>query len=194
MKITRKRAPIIAVAIAALAVSAYAEGSGHGASAAIAALAASAYAEGSGYGASAAVEAGRAITIVDRLRWAVEDEYLARGEYEAVMARFGAMRPYDNIMAAEEQHLAWLKAEYQARGLPFPTDGSASSVVVPTDLKAAAQAGVDAEIANIAMYSSFLSRPELSRPENASVRDLFERLKRASENHLRAFKTQLSKY
>ena len=177
MIVIKKRASVIAVAIVALAVSAYAEGSGYGASAAV-----------------EAIEAGRSFTIVDMLRWAVEDEYLARGEYEAIMARFGTMRPYDNIMAAEEQHLAWLKAEYQARGLPFPSDGSASSVVVPADLKAAAQAGVDAEIANIAMYSSFLSRPELSRPENASVRDLFERLKRASENHLRAFKTQLSRY
>jgi len=44
------------------------------------------------------------------------------------------------------------------------------------------------------MYKAFLARPELSKPENASVKDLFERLMRASENHLRAFKTQLSKY
>ncbi len=177
MIVIKKRASVIAVAFLALAVSAYAEGSGYGASAAV-----------------EAIESGRDFTIVDMLRWAVEDEYLARGEYEAIMARFGAMRPYDNIMAAEEQHLSWLKAEYQARGLPFPSDGSAARVVVPADLKAAAQAGVDAEIANIAMYASFLSRPELSLPENAGVRDLFERLKRASENHLRAFKTQLSKY
>jgi rubrerythrin len=104
------------------------------------------------------------------------------------------MRPYDNIMAAEEQHLSWLKAEYKTRGLAFPNDGSAAHVVVPADLKVAAQAGVDAEIANIAMYKAFLARPELSRPENAPVKTLFDQLMRASENHLRAFQTQLSKY
>ena len=58
----------------------------------------------------------------------------------------------------------------------------------------AAAAGVDAEISNIAMYKAFLSRLELSKPENASARTLFEQLMRASQNHLRAFKTQLSKY
>jgi rubrerythrin len=59
---------------------------------------------------------------------------------------------------------------------------------------AAAQAGVDAEIANIAMYKTFLSRPELSDPVNASVKTLFEQLMRASENHLRAFRNQLARY
>jgi hypothetical protein len=44
------------------------------------------------------------------------------------------------------------------------------------------------------MYKAFLARPELSRPENAPVKTLFDQLMRASENHLRAFQTQLSKY
>jgi hypothetical protein len=164
---------------------------------ALIAATASVFASGPDYGAAAATAAiakGSSFTITDMLRWAAEDEYLAHGEYVAIMKKFGVMRPYDNIMAAEEQHLAWLKDEYKARGLAFPADGSAASIVVPADLKAAAQAGVDAEIANIAMYKAFLARPELSKPENASVKDLFERLMRASENHLRAFKTQLSKY
>ncbi|HUW68768.1 MAG TPA: hypothetical protein VMX33_00915 [bacterium] len=155
------------------------------------------WATGPDYGntaASAAMASGASITVTDMLRWAAEDEYLAHGEYAAIMQKFGTMRPYDNIMAAEEQHLAWLKAEYKTRGLAFPNDGSAAYIAVPADLKAAAQAGVDAEIANIAMYKAFLARPELSRPENASVKALFDQLMRASENHLRAFKTQLSKY
>jgi hypothetical protein len=161
------------------------------------ATAATSFADGSDYGAGAAVQAiadGSQFTITDMLRWAAEDEYLARGEYEAIMGKFGNLRPYSNIMAAEEQHLAWLKAEYQTRGLPFPADGSAPYVVLPKDLKAAAQAGVDAEIANIAMYKAFLARPEVSDPANASVKVLFEQLMRASENHLRAFRNQLARY
>jgi hypothetical protein len=155
------------------------------------------FAEVSSYGAGAAVQAiadGSRFTITDMLRWAAEDEYLARAEYAAIMTKFGSMRPYSTIMASEEHHLAWLKAEYQTRSLPFPADGSAPYVVLPKDLKAAAQAGVDAELANIAMYKTFLSRPELSDPVNARVKTLFEQLMRASENHLRAFRNQLARY
>lgn len=161
------------------------------------ALAGAGWASGPDYGntaASAAIANGSSFTVADMLRWAAQDEYLAHGEYAAIMQKFGTMRPYDNIMAAEEQHLAWLQAEYKTRGMPFPADGSAAHVVAPADLKAAAQAGVDAEIANIAMYQAFLARPELARTENASVKSLFEQLMRASENHLRAFRTQLAKY
>ncbi len=157
----------------------------------------SVWASGPGYGAStatAAIKNGTPFSINDMLRWAVEDEYLARGEYVAIMKKFGTMKPYDNIMAAEEQHLGWLKTEYKARGLAFPADGSAPHILVPASLKDAAQAGVDAEIANIGMYKSFLARPELAKAENASVKTLFDRLMRASENHLEAFRTQLSKY
>ncbi len=168
---------IIAVVLLAAATSSWASGPDYGAAAA-----------------TAAIAGNKAFTIVDMLRWAAEDEYLAHGEYAVIMRKFGNLRPYSNIILSEEQHLDWLRTEYKARGLAFPSDGSAPYVVAPADLKAAAQAGVDAEIANIDMYKAFLARPELSRPENASVKTLFEQLMRASENHLRAFKTQLSKY
>ncbi|MCK5008763.1 MAG: DUF2202 domain-containing protein [Spirochaetales bacterium] len=42
---------------------------------------------------------------------------------------------------------------------------------------------------NIAMYESFLQE---DLPED--VRDLFERLQQASENHLRAFRNNLNRY
>jgi hypothetical protein len=48
---------------------------------------------------------------------------------------------------------------------------------------------VQAEIDNIAMYESFLEK-ELP----ADVAGLFAELKRASENHLRAFQNNLSRY
>jgi hypothetical protein len=158
---------------------------------------ASSWASGPDYGAAAATAAiagNKAFTVTDMLRWAAGDEYLAHGEYATIIKKFGNLRPYSNIIKAEEQHLDWLRTEYKARGLAFPSDGSAPYVVAPADLKSAAQAGVDAEIANIDMYRVFLSRPELSRSENASAKTLFDQLMRASENHLRAFKTQLAKY
>lgn len=144
--------------------------------------------------ASAAIDKGSPLSISDMLRWAAEDEYVAKAEYAAIMQKFGAMRPYSSIMATEEQHLSWLRVEYQGRGMPFPADGSSGHTMVPADLKAAAQAGVNAEIANIAMYRAFLAQPEVAKSQNASVKALFENLMRASENHLRAFQTQLAKY
>lgn len=50
--------------------------------------------------------AGTPFMVTDMLLWAAQDEYLAHGKYAAIMKKFGTMRPYDNIMAAEEQHLA----------------------------------------------------------------------------------------
>jgi len=177
MKRTIRTAIIITLALLAALTASWASGPDYGASAA-----------------TAAISGGKSFTIVDMLRWAAEDEYLAHGEYAAIMKKFGTMRPYDNIMAAEEQHLSWLKTEYLRRGITFPADGSAGHVVVPANLKEAAQTGVEAEIANIKMYDNFLSHPELAKSENASTKTLFENLRRASENHLRAFKTQLAKY
>lgn len=60
--------------------------------------------------------------------------------------------------------------------------------------KEAFQTGVDAEIANIGMYETFLAHPLLARPENEALRDLFTRLRDASKNHLQAFRTGLARY
>ena len=62
-------------------------------------------------------------------------------------------------------------------------------VALPADLKSAFETGVQAEIDNIAMYESFLSR-ELP----ADVREVFESLMNASKNHLRAFRNNLRRY
>ncbi|OHD21848.1 MAG: hypothetical protein A2Y38_11000 [Spirochaetes bacterium GWB1_59_5] len=177
MKHAKGRSLIVALALLATTASAWASGQNYGAAAAAAAL-----------------TSGKALAVADMLRWAAEDEYLAHGEYATILRKFGDVGPYSTIISTEEQHLDWLRAEYITRGLAFPADGSTPYMVVPTDLKAAAQAGVDAEISNIAMYKAFLAQPEVSGYENASVKTLFERLMRASENHLRAFNTQSSKY
>ena len=62
----------------------------------------------------------------------------------------------------------------------------ASRAVAVGSLTEAYQAGVNAEVNNIAMYETFLAQ-EL--PDN--VRAVFESLMRASENHLRAFQNRL---
>jgi hypothetical protein len=105
------------------------------------------------------------------------------------MSHYGEMRPFSNIMRAEEQHIAWLVEIFGRYGLTIPEDTAGEHVALPADLKAAFATGVQAEIDNIAMYESFLKK---DLP--ADVAGLFAELKRASENHLRAFRNNLNRY
>jgi len=128
-------------------------------------------------------------SIEEMLLYAIQDEYLARAEYYEVIDRLGSVRPFTNIVKAEETHVGMLVPLFEKYGIEVPEDTYASHVVVPDDLKTAFEIGVQAEIDNIAMYESFLAR---DLP--ADVRDAFQRLKDASENHLRAFRNGLSRY
>ena len=127
--------------------------------------------------------------VEEMLLYAIQDEYLARAEYYEVIDRFGEIRPFTNIVKSEETHVGMLIPLFESHGLDVPQDTYASHAVIPDDLKTAFEIGVQAEIDNIAMYESFLQR-EL--PED--IRTAFERLKAASENHLRSFRNGLSRY
>ncbi len=140
-----------------------------------------------GYGAKGAF-ADKDLTINDMLTYAVQDEYLAHGEYLAIVEKFGNQRPYTNIIRSEETHLSLLEEVYRAYDMDFPADNSASHVVIPATLLEAAQTGVQAEIDNIAMYEMFLSY-ELP----ANVHDTFTVLMNASESHLKAFQNQVER-
>lgn len=140
-----------------------------------------------GYGAKGAL-ADKDLTINDMLMYAVQDEYLAHGEYLAIVNKFGSQKPYTNIISAEETHLAYLKEVYLAYGLDFPADTSQEHIVIPTDLLEAAKTGVQAEIDNIAMYELFLT---YDLPEN--VFEVFSALKSGSDSHLLAFQKQVDK-
>ncbi|HOX31193.1 MAG TPA: hypothetical protein PLB91_02625 [Spirochaetales bacterium] len=157
------------------------------------ALLAAAYASEAALGAKAAALDPEP-SIAEMLRYAIEDEYLARGEYELIMRKFGSMRPFSNIMKAEESHIVWLRDAYAAAALAPPRDESASQVIAPATLKESFQAGIQAEIGNIAMYDSFLASGLLGRPENAALKELFTRLREASKNHLAAFQNALGRY
>ena len=128
------------------------------------------------------------------LTYAIQDEYSARAEYEAIMAKFGSMKPFSNIIQSEQSHIAWLKDAYAARKLFVPSDEASKHTVIPVTLKSAFEIGVQAEIANIAMYDQFLATEVVKKPENATLKTLFTHLRDASKNHLRAFQRGLSKY
>lgn len=136
-----------------------------------------------GYGAAgAAAAADSELTVGTMLSFALQDEYLARSEYQKTMTKFGERRPFSNIVKAEEQHIAWLVPLFGKYGVALPPDRGQELAQVPETFTAALLIGVDAEIANIDMYQRFLSR-EL--PSDVSA--VFEHLLAGSRNHLAAF-------
>ena len=134
-----------------------------------------------GYGAKGAL-ADDAYTLEVMLTYALQDEYLARYEYELIMDKYGEITPFVNIKEAEEKHISELLPLFEKYGIEVPEDESAEYAVMPESLLEAGETGVQAEIDNIAMYEAFLKQ---DIPED--VGEVFEALKKASENHLQAF-------
>jgi hypothetical protein len=131
-------------------------------------------------GAKAAL-ADKDLTLADMLTYALQDERIARTEYQVILGKFGSSRPFSNIIKAEESHIQYLVDLFADSKLAVPADDTAKPAA-PKDWASAIEAGRQAEIDNIAMYDKFLAH---DLP--ADVRQVFEQLKAASQNHLRAF-------
>ena len=129
------------------------------------------------------------LTLMQMLTYAIQDEYLARAEYEAIMQEYGPMKPFSNIIRSEERHISWLVPFFEQYGFKIPEDYASDHVILPENIKTALEIGVQAELDNIAMYEVFL---EENLPED--VRDVFERLMAASKNHLEAFRRGSGRY
>lgn len=128
-------------------------------------------------------ENDESFTLEEMLEYAIEDEYMAKYEYEALISDLGADRPFTNILEAENAHISALEDLYAVLGYSIPEVDPSTMVVVPDSIEEALEIGIEAEIANIAMYDLFLAQ-EL--PEE--VRSVFLNLQKASESHLAAFR------
>ncbi|HHJ38912.1 MAG: hypothetical protein AXA67_10535 [Methylothermaceae bacteria B42] len=118
------------------------------------------------------------------LNEAIQDEYKARALYRKVIEKFGEVRPFCNIVEAENRHIQALLPLFERYGLPVPPDEWASKLEAPSTLLDACRQGVEAEIENMAMYTRLLEQSE-GFPE---VQMVLRELQRASkENHLPAF-------
>lgn len=136
----------------------------------------------------------RAATLSDGARTAIEaaleDEHRAEAFYAAVMTKFGEVRPFSNIIRAEQTHASELNALLQTYGLEQQTTnphlGSPEvAALVPETLAEACKMGVDAEIANRDLYDKRLM-PAVK--DYADVQVVFAALRDASEyRHLPAF-------
>ena len=121
-------------------------------------------------------------TLEEMLEYGLEDEYLAKAEYELIIENFDVNRPFTNILEAEKNHIAALEKLYETYGFEKPKVNPDDYTLLPESIEQSLETGIEAEIKNIEMYEKFL---ETDLPDD--VRFTFEALKRASENHLRAF-------
>jgi hypothetical protein len=128
-------------------------------------------------------------TLEQMITMAINDEYLAHKEYEIILDAYGNINPFAKIIEAEESHIEELLPLFEAYDVAVPVDNAADLVALPSSLQEAYEIGVQAEVNNIGMYESFL---EEDLPQD--VRDVFEDLMAASENHLQAFSRNASKY
>lgn len=140
------------------------------------------------YGALA-VREGNTYPLEQMLTYALQDEQLALAEYQAILNAFDTDRPFSNIIKAEEHHVSLLLPLFAAHGIAVPENTAQEHVTLPATLKEVFAVGVEVEVNNIAMFNTFLAQNDL--PDD--VREVFEWLKRASENHLRAFERGLNR-
>lgn len=138
---------------------------------------------------ASAVEPGPAeIDIALEALTAEHGEYAAYATYKAIIDEFGAVQPYTNILGSEQKHIDFLVGYLDGAGVAIPENPWLGEIEAPADLMGAAQAGIDAEIDNVAMYDELLGR-EIADP---ALVDLLERLRGMSENrHLPAFEAAL---
>lgn len=140
-----------------------------------------------GYGAVGSFENPNA-ALEQMLIYAIQDEYLARAEYEYLITELNAGNPFTNIIKAEENHISMLIPLFEKYGFEVPTDTSSEHLIDVESITAALETGVQAEIDNIAMYEQFL---ETELPDD--IREVFIELRDGSENHLAAFQRKLSR-
>jgi len=94
--------------------------------------------------------------VKNTLDLAINDEYMAHAFYQSVIDTFGSSKPFSMIIRAEENHISMLKALYDKYGIEIPVDNWINNFTSPSTFKEACQAGVDAEIANAALYEEQL--------------------------------------
>ena len=120
---------------------------------------------------------------------ALDDEYKAFATYEVVIETFGAVKPFVSIQQAEATHIGLLTDALAADGILVPgnpyLDGTLPRPEAPESVAEACAIGVQAEIANAALYNDELL-PVVS--DNTTLTDIFEKLRDASTNqHLPSF-------
>lgn len=123
------------------------------------------------------------------LRIAAFDEFDAYNTYNNVIAKFGNVMPFSNIINSEIAHYNEIITLMQKYGVeaPFVTQ---SQIDLPNTLQECCEIAIAAEIDNVSLYDNLLMY--VNEPD---VRDLFYRIQAASyNNHLPAFRNCVMTY
>jgi hypothetical protein len=124
------------------------------------------------------------MSLAEILREALMDEIKARDTYRTIIDTYGPVRPFANIVEAEQHHIDMVLPLFGRYGIPVPEVPDPARIAVPGTLLEACRAAVRAEIDNAAMYDRLLAETELE-----DVRAVLLRLQAASrDHHLPAFR------
>lgn len=117
------------------------------------------------------------------LHEALDDEYLSWTTYDQVIQDFGDVRPFTNIREAEARHIEALRMLYVRYGVAVPANTWEGRVDRYPDIRAACEAGIEAETANAEMYERLLATTA-----RTDILTVLRKLQAASqERHLPAF-------
>ncbi|MEC8220762.1 MAG: DUF2202 domain-containing protein [Nanoarchaeota archaeon] len=120
---------------------------------------------------------------IDALYLALSDEYKAEATYLQVIEDFGEVKPFTNIMAAEQKHAEKLIVLLEKYDLDIPQNTYIGTIESYDSVQEACSVGVKAEIENVELYDQLLSSTE-----REDILRVYRALQRASqENHLPAF-------
>jgi hypothetical protein len=120
---------------------------------------------------------------IEALAMALDDEYKAWSVYDQVIADLGRVRPFTQIVKAEEAHITALKTLFERYELEVPANGYPGAVPSYDTRAEACAAGVQAEIDNAALYDQLFTMVD-----NPDIVQVFTSLQQASlTKHLPAF-------
>jgi len=121
---------------------------------------------------------------IEALDLTINDEFKAEATYQKVLYTFGEIRPFSNIINAEKKHSDALSEIYYKYSLDIPANDWYNKVPDFDSVQEACQAGVEAEIENVALYDDLFAKVD-----NQDILAVFTSLRDASQNsHLPAFK------
>ena len=115
---------------------------------------------------------------------ALDDEFAAYATYTAILDKFGQVQPFVSVHQAEAKHIAAISDVLAADGIEVPQNpylnGEKPAPQAPASVQEACAIGVQAEIANAALYDDELLPQVAGNPELTQV---FASLRDASQNH-----------
>ena len=124
-----------------------------------------------------------------KLNKALMDEYHARDTYQKIIDTFGDIRPFSNIVQAEQRHIDFLLPLYEKYSIAVPPEPDTTGMTVPDTVAEACKIAVLAEKENISLYDELLAGTD-----EQDVLAVFQRLQAASrDNHLPAFRRCLER-